>query len=71
LRNGQVHDLSDVAYATGGGMRVRAATHHEAGQCDIVVITAGSKYGLGKTLDSKKKKRGLGLFLFVQPRDSF
>ncbi|KAK4198911.1 lactate dehydrogenase/glycoside hydrolase [Triangularia verruculosa] len=49
LRDGQVRDLSDVAYATGGGMRVRAATHHEAGQCDIVVITAGSKYGFGET----------------------
>jgi L-lactate dehydrogenase len=24
LRDGQVRDLSDVAYATGGGMRVRA-----------------------------------------------
>lgn len=48
LRDAQVRDLSDVAYAAGGGVRVRAATHHEAGQCDIVVITAGSKYSLGK-----------------------
>ncbi|EAQ85627.1 hypothetical protein CHGG_06880 [Chaetomium globosum CBS 148.51] len=49
LRDAQVRDLSDVAYAAGGTVRVRAATHHEAGQCDIVVITAGSKYSLGET----------------------
>ncbi len=48
MREGQVRDLSDVAYAAGGGTRVRAASHREAGQCDIVVITAGSKYGTGK-----------------------
>ncbi len=55
LRDAQVRDLSDVAYATGGGTRVRAASHHEAGQCDIVVITAGSKFGTGK-----RSKRGYG-----------
>jgi len=49
LRDAQVHDLSDVAYAIDRGTRVRAATHHEAGQCDVVVITAGSKYSLGET----------------------
>ncbi|SPQ25665.1 b346e62d-5ce0-4d94-bc72-52f0bde53733 [Thermothielavioides terrestris] len=46
LRDAQVRDLSDVAYGIGGGTRVRAATHSEAAQCDIVVITAGSKYFL-------------------------
>ncbi|KAL5344864.1 hypothetical protein ACLOAV_010261 [Pseudogymnoascus australis] len=49
LRDGQVRDLSDVAYSRNSGTRVRAATHHEAGQCDIVVITAGSKYSIGQT----------------------
>ncbi|KAL2256632.1 hypothetical protein VTK26DRAFT_1380 [Humicola hyalothermophila] len=49
LRDAQVRDLSDVAYAAGGSVRVRAATHHDAGQCDMVVITAGSKYSLGET----------------------
>lgn len=48
LRDGQVRDLSDVAYSSNSVTRVRAATHHEAGQCDIVVITAGSKSVLGK-----------------------
>ena len=59
LRDGQVRDLSDVAYAAGGGTHVRAASHHEAGQCDIVVITAGSKYGVGKASHSEGRKRGL------------
>ncbi|KAH6645636.1 lactate dehydrogenase/glycoside hydrolase [Truncatella angustata] len=49
LRDGQVRDLSDVAYSSNSGTRVRAATYHEAGQCDVVVITAGSKYTLGQT----------------------
>lgn len=47
LRDGQVRDLSDVAYSINSGTRVRAATHHEAGQCDVVVITAGSKWSIG------------------------
>lgn len=48
LRDGQVRDLSDVAFSTNSPTHVRAATHHEAGQCDIIVITAGSKCTIGK-----------------------
>jgi len=48
-RDAQVRDLSDVAYSINSGTRVRAATHHEAGQCDMVVITAGSKWSIGET----------------------
>ncbi|KAK3986592.1 lactate/ malate dehydrogenase [Cladorrhinum sp. PSN332] len=48
-RDAQVHDLSDVAYSINSGTRIRAATHHEAGQCDMVVITAGSKWSIGET----------------------
>lgn len=48
LRDGQVRDLSDVAYSCNSRTRVRAANYHEAGQCDIVVITAGSRHNLGK-----------------------
>jgi L-lactate dehydrogenase len=54
LRDGQVGDLSDVAYSINSGTRVRAATYQEASQCDIVVITAGSKYYYGKGLDGRK-----------------
>jgi L-lactate dehydrogenase len=46
-RDGQVRDLTDVAYAHGSRTRVHAADYHEASQCDIVVITAGSKFSYG------------------------
>jgi L-lactate dehydrogenase len=51
LRDGQVRDLSDVAYSCNSKTRVRAATHNEAGKCDMVVITAGSKYSIGTICD--------------------
>ena len=47
MRDSQVRDLADVVYSGNSGTRVRAATYHEAGQCDVIVITAGSKYGIG------------------------
>lgn len=47
-RDAQVHDLSDVTYSSNSDTRVRAANHHEAGQCDVIVITAGSKYFMGE-----------------------
>jgi malate/lactate dehydrogenase len=48
LRDGQARDLSDVCYSCNSETRVRAATHQEASQSDIVVITVGSKYSTGK-----------------------
>lgn len=45
FRDGQVRDLCD---ATCRENSVRAGTYKEAGQCDIVVITAGSKHSIGK-----------------------
>ncbi|KJR89281.1 uncharacterized protein SPSK_06569 [Sporothrix schenckii 1099-18] len=48
LREGQVRDLADVTYNRNSRTRVRAATHSEAGQCDIVVIKVGSKHPVGK-----------------------
>ncbi|CAG8039322.1 unnamed protein product [Penicillium nalgiovense] len=53
LRDGQVRDLSDVSYSCNSGTRVRAATHHEASQCDIVVITAGSRSYRGMGYDMR------------------
>jgi len=47
LRDGQVRDLSDVAYSINSATRVRAVDYHEAGQADIIVITAGSRWSLG------------------------
>ena len=49
-RDGQVRDLCDAASCENSSTRVRAGTHREAGQSDIVVIMAGSKKGLGKIL---------------------
>ncbi|KIW96409.1 L-lactate dehydrogenase [Cladophialophora bantiana CBS 173.52] len=48
-RDGQVRDLSDACYAEDSSTRVRAGTYKEAGECDIVVITAGSKRTRGET----------------------
>lgn len=48
-RDSQVRDLSDIVYSGSSGTRVRAATYEEAGQCDIIVVTAGSKYSIGET----------------------
>ncbi|CEO60966.1 hypothetical protein PMG11_05398 [Penicillium brasilianum] len=49
LRNGQVNDLSDVSYSCNSKTSVRAATHQEARDSDIVIITAGSNYSIGET----------------------
>lgn len=51
LRNAQVQDLSDASYERGGSTTsVRAGTHKEAGQCDIIVVTAGAKQKQGESL---------------------
>ncbi|KAH7024860.1 lactate dehydrogenase/glycoside hydrolase [Microdochium trichocladiopsis] len=49
LRDAQVHDLCDAAYCCGSKTRVRAATYKEAAECDIIVVTAGSKWTVGET----------------------
>ncbi|KAF7712742.1 Uncharacterized protein PECH_003745 [Penicillium ucsense] len=49
LREAQICDLSDVSYVCGSRTRVQAATHREAGQADIVVITIGSRHFRGET----------------------
>ncbi|KAH5221740.1 hypothetical protein HBI56_039720 [Parastagonospora nodorum] len=46
LLDGQVRDLSD---ATSRSTKVRSGTHQEAGQADIVVITAGAKQKMGES----------------------
>jgi L-lactate dehydrogenase len=49
LLNAQVRDLSDATYRGGSGVKVRAGTHKDAGQADIVVITAGAKQKTGES----------------------
>jgi L-lactate dehydrogenase len=54
LRDGQGLDLTDVGYSCNSRTKVRAATHQEARESDIVVITAGSKYSRGMKSDSRR-----------------
>ncbi|KIW99624.1 L-lactate dehydrogenase [Rhinocladiella mackenziei CBS 650.93] len=53
LRDAQVKDLGDATTyhgaVGGGGVRIRSGTHKEAGQCDIVVISAGAKQRHGES----------------------
>ncbi|KAF2854568.1 l-lactate dehydrogenase-like protein [Plenodomus tracheiphilus IPT5] len=49
LLEAQVRDLNDATYRGDSGVKVRAATHQEAGQADIVVITAGAKQKTGES----------------------
>lgn len=52
-RSAQLRDLSDAASSYGGRTWVRAASHQEAGQCDIVIITAEAEFSLGKKYCNK------------------
>jgi malate/lactate dehydrogenase len=49
LLEAQVRDLNDATYRGGSGVKVRAGTHKDAGQADIVVITAGAKQKTGES----------------------
>lgn len=48
LLEAQVRDLGDATYGGRAATRIRAGTHQEAGQADVVVITAGAKQKPGK-----------------------
>lgn len=45
--SGQVLDLSDSAFL--GSTVIRGGTYEEAGQCDVIVITAGAKQNPGES----------------------
>ena len=47
FRNGQVLDLSDATYRGNSSTHIRSGTPEEAGQCDVVVVTAGAKQKSG------------------------
>ena len=47
LLTAQVQDLSDAAFLS--NTQIRASTFSEAGQCDIIVITAGAKQREGES----------------------
>jgi len=48
LLEAQVRDLGDATYGGRAATKVRAGTHKDAGQADIIVITAGAKQKPGK-----------------------
>jgi L-lactate dehydrogenase len=52
VRDAQVQDLSDATFHGDTSTLVRAGTHKEAGQCDIVIITAGAAQKKGKLITS-------------------
>lgn len=47
VAEGQVADLSDANFIASN--RIRVGTFEEAGQCDIIVVTAGAKQRPGET----------------------
>jgi L-lactate dehydrogenase len=51
-RDGHVRDVSDAAFTCNSRTHVRGATHREAAQCDIIVITAGAKFTIGRQLSA-------------------
>lgn len=48
LCEAQVRDMSDAAARGNTGIKIRVGNHKEAGQADIVVVTAGAKQKKGK-----------------------
>ncbi|KAF1950387.1 l-lactate dehydrogenase-like protein [Byssothecium circinans] len=49
LLEGQVRDLGDATYGGRSGTKVRAGTHRDAANADIIVITAGAKQKEGES----------------------
>ncbi|PVH97169.1 l-lactate dehydrogenase-like protein [Periconia macrospinosa] len=49
LLEGQVRDLGDATYGGRSGTRVRVGTSKEAGQADVIVVTAGAKQRDGES----------------------
>jgi L-lactate dehydrogenase len=47
VRDAQIQDLSDATFHGNTSTSIRAGTHKEAGQCDIIVFTAGAKQKKG------------------------
>ncbi|KAF2818619.1 hypothetical protein CC86DRAFT_460949 [Ophiobolus disseminans] len=49
VRDAQIQDLSDATFHGNTSTRIRAGTHKEAGQADIIVMTAGAKQKKGES----------------------
>jgi L-lactate dehydrogenase len=62
VRDAQIQDLSDATFHGNTSTRVRAGTHKEAGQSDIIVMTAGAKQKEGMSPTSwQSTKKELGV----------
>jgi L-lactate dehydrogenase len=48
LLEAQVRDLSDATYRGNAGVRVKKGDFKQAGQADIIVVTAGAKQKKGE-----------------------
>lgn len=57
FRNGQVMDLQDATYRGNSSVHIRSGTYKEAGQCDIVIVTAGAKQKQGIPLIKQVRMR--------------
>lgn len=49
VRDAQIQDLSDATFHGNTSTRIRAGTHKDAGQSDIIVMTAGAKQKKGSS----------------------
>ena len=49
VRDAQIQDLSDATYHGNSPVVIRAGTHKEAGQCDIIIMAAGAKQKEGES----------------------
>jgi malate/lactate dehydrogenase len=50
IRDAHVRDLSDATFHGSTSTTIRAGTHKEAGQCDIIIVTAGAKQKKGESI---------------------
>ncbi|KAF2765106.1 L-lactate/malate dehydrogenase [Teratosphaeria nubilosa] len=49
FRDAQAQDLSDATYHGDTSTKIRSAEHQEAGQCDIIIMTAGAAQKKGES----------------------
>lgn len=57
LLEAQVRDLGDATFRGNAGVRVKKGTFEEAGQADVIVITAGAKQKKGKSPNRRRDTR--------------
>ncbi|KIW47258.1 hypothetical protein, variant [Exophiala oligosperma] len=71
LREAQVLDLSDASCCEGSDTQVRIGSYHEAGQCDIVIITADSRRTIGETTIQSLERKNANLRTMIDGMKPF